>query len=114
MSVFEFCEPGTHLRVYGTYQTSHGEPHCPILMSLLLSQILGLTLNLPGPNNSSVTANNPGGWMSSLTVLDDHKTNTPPSKPTFFSQTIFHFHIISAHCRGGEELMPTIVRQFRK
>ena len=34
---------GTHLRLHGTYQTSHGRPHCPIfiLMSLLLSQIPG-------------------------------------------------------------------------
>ena len=51
MSVFEFSEPGsdrnrgTHLGLvlHGTYQTSHGRPHCPILISLLLSQILGLT-----------------------------------------------------------------------
>ena len=40
MSVFEFSE---HLRLDGTYQTSHGRPHCPISKSLLLSQILGLT-----------------------------------------------------------------------
>ena len=31
------------MRLHGTYQTSHGRPHCPILMSLLLSQILSLT-----------------------------------------------------------------------
>ena len=49
MSVFEFSEPGsdrnrgTHQGLHGTYQTSHGRPHCPILISLLLSQILGLT-----------------------------------------------------------------------
>ena len=60
---------GTHLRLHGTYQTSHGRPHCPILKSVLLSNT--------GPNNSeqfwnwsnTATANNPGWVIGTATVI---------------------------------------------
>ena len=69
---------GTHLRLHGTYQTSHGRPHCPILMSLLLSQIPGnaqqqwTVLNL---KQHCHTANNAGPWMS-----DRHRHSVSDSR----------------------------------